>query len=170
LDVELVNRKNILVENKIQDGNLGYHVLNLVQELNTKKYILVNRGWIGGLSNRSDLPNVKLPASYWHIAARLYPVNQDLLSDDAELERLGDIIRVPVLDSNMLSKLAVLFGVEIEPYVLRLDKYDTYALDVNWAWVSMQPEKHLAYAFQWFALSLAFLIISLFVLIKKIED
>ena len=93
-----------------------------------------------------------------------------MLSGDAELENFHDTIRVPVLDSNMLAQLSQLLKVDIEPYVLRLDEEDSQALAVDWAWVSMQPQKHLAYAFQWFALSLAFLIISLFVLVKKVED
>lgn len=170
LDVELAVRKNILVENKIQNGDLGFHVLNLVQDVKTRKYVLINRGWIKGTANRSDLPAVKLPASYWQLQARLYPINQELLSDDAELEEIGDVVRIPVLDTSINEKLKKLFKVDIEPYLLRVDKQDKSALAVEWAWVSMSPEKHLGYAFQWFALALAFLIVSLFVLVKRVDS
>lgn len=168
LEVELVSRKNILIENKIQNGNLGYHVVNLVQDVESKNYLLVNRGWIEGLANRAELPMVDLPASYWQLNARIYPVNLQVLSGDAEIEEYGNSIRIPVLDASVTEGLEKLLSVDIEPYVLRIDHQDSYALDVDWAWVSMLPEKHLAYAFQWFALSLAFLIVSLFVLVKRI--
>ncbi|MBV1908623.1 MAG: SURF1 family protein [Kangiellaceae bacterium] len=169
LDVELAERKNILVENKVQNGKLGYHVLNLVQETVSNKYLLVNRGWIEGRAKRSELPIVNLPSSDWRIYARLYPINQQMLSDDAEIEFKGNNIRVPVLDEHILKVLEKQLSVDIEPYLMRLNPDTEHVFEVNWAWVSMPPEKHLAYAFQWFALSLAFLIISLFVLIKK-ED
>ncbi len=170
LEVELASRKSILVENKIQNGNLGYHVLNLVHEVESNKYILVNRGWVEGLANRSDVPKVDLPANYWQLKARFYPINSQVLSGDAEIEEYGNTIRIPVLDSSVLQGLEKLLSADIEPYVLRIDKQDTYALEVDWAWVSMAPEKHLGYAFQWFALSLAFLIVSLFVLVKRIPE
>ena len=170
LEVELASRKSILVENKIQNGNLGYHALNLVHEVESNKYILVNRGWVEGLANRSDVPQVDLPANYWQLKARFYPINSQVLSGDAEIEEYGNTIRIPVLDSSVLQGLEKLLSADIEPYVLRIDKQDTYALEVDWAWVSMAPEKHLGYAFQWFALSLAFLIVSLFVLVKRIPE
>ena len=170
VEVELASRKSILVENKIQNGNLGYHVLNLVHEVESNKYILVNRGWVEGLANRSDVPKVDLPANYWQLKARFYPINSQVLSGDAEIEEYGNTIRIPVLDSSVLQGLEKLLSADIEPYVLRIDKQDTYALEVDWAWVSMAPEKHLGYAFQWFALSLAFLIVSLFVLVKRIPE
>lgn len=170
LEVELASRKSILVENKIQNGNLGYHVLNLVHEVESNKYILVNRGWVEGLANRNDVPKVDLPANYWQLKARFYPINSQVLSGDAEIEEYGNTIRIPVLDSSVLQGLEKLLSADIEPYVLRIDKQDTYALEVDWAWVSMAPEKHLGYAFQWFALSLAFLIVSLFVLVKRIPE
>ncbi len=168
LEVELASRKNILIENKIQNGNLGYHVVNLVQDPESNKYLLVNRGWVEGLANRVEMPSVDLPASYWQLSARIYPVNSQVLSGDAVIEEYRNSIRIPVLDASVLQGLEKLLSVDIEPYVLRIDQQDSYALDVDWAWVSMLPEKHLAYAFQWFALSLAFLIISLFVLVKRI--
>ena len=170
VEVELASRKSILVENKIQNGNLGYHVLNLVHEVESNKYILVNRGWVEGLANRSDVPKVDLPANYWQLKARFYPINSQVLSGDAEIEEYGNTIRIPVLDSSVLQGLEKLLSADIEPYGLRIDKQDTYALEVDWAWVSMAPEKHLGYAFQWFALSLAFLIVSLFVLVKRIPE
>ncbi len=170
VEVELASRKSILVENKIQNGNLGYHVLNLVHEVESNKYILVNRGWLEGLANRSEVPKVDLPANYWQLNARFYPINSQVLSGGAEIEEYGNTIRIPVLDSSVLQGLEKLLSADIEPYVLRIDKQDTHALEVDWAWVSMAPEKHLGYAFQWFALSLAFLIVSLFVLVKRIPE
>lgn len=167
LEVRLAEKVNLLVENKIQGGELGYHVLNLVQELDSGRFLLINRGWIGAKADRNQLPLVKLPRADWKVVGRVYQINKQILSGDAELESHGKILRLPVLDVHMLSLLEKRFGISIEPYLLRLDENVMDSFEVDWTWVSMSPDKHLGYAFQWFGLSLAFLIISLFVLIKK---
>jgi surfeit locus 1 family protein len=167
LEVVLAEKFNLLVENKIQNGELGYHVLNLVQDLDSGRNVLVNRGWIEGKADRNQLPQIKLPRTDWQVKGRVYQINKQVLSGDAELESHGKILRLPVLDLHMLSLLEKRFDISIEPYLLRLDENVTDSFAIDWAWVSMSPDKHLGYAFQWFGLSLAFLIISLFVLIKK---
>jgi len=167
LQVTLKVHYNLLIENKIQNGNLGYHVLNLVEDNLSGKNLLVNRGWINGTAKRADIPRVDLPLSHWNVKGRIYQINPDILSKDAEIENHGDILRLPVLDTFMLSQLEEHFKLKIEPYLLRLDKNVTDTFEVDWAWISMTPEKHLGYAFQWFALSFAFLMISLFALVKK---
>lgn len=163
----LFDRVNYLVENKIQNGELGYHVLNIVSDLSGDKYFLVNRGWIPGLANRTDLPRVKLPPSKWQLAGRTYPINLQVLSSSAEIENHGKISRLPVMDGHIHSMLEKQLGIKLEPFILRLDQDVKSTFAVDWSWIAMSPEKHLAYAFQWFALALAFLIISIAVLIKK---
>lgn len=167
LKVQLAEFKNILIENKIQNGELGYHVLNLVKDIETGRNFLVNRGWIEGTANRSDIPSVELPELDWELEGRIYPINQQVLSQDAVLENYNRVIRLPVLDTHVLTLLEAQFGLTLEPYLLRLNGKNKDVFDVNWVWISMTPEKHLGYAFQWFGLSLTFLIVSLFALIKK---
>jgi len=169
LDLELIEQVNLLVENKIQNGELGYHVLNLMEDPSSRRYLLINRGWIDAKANRKDIPEIALPPSEWKIKARVYRINEQVLSSDAEIENYGKVIRLPVLDIHIKQLLEKRFNVPIEPYILRLAKENDAGFDVDWEWVNMSPEKHLGYAFQWFALSFAFLIVSLFALIKK-ED
>ncbi len=165
--VELESDINLLLENKIQNGELGYHVLNLVREPISEKVFLVNRGWIAGRAHRDDLPSIDLPLHQWQIKGRLYSINPQVLSEDAAIESHGNLLRLPVLDSFIVSKLENQLGIDIEPYLVRLDSEVNGTFLIDWAWVSMQPEKHLAYAFQWFGLAFTFLIVSLVVLIKK---
>jgi len=163
---ELAERINILVENRIQNGELGYHVLNLVKDQVSNRLILINRGWIEGKAYRNELPEIELPPSLWQINGRLYPMNSQVLSDKAEIENYGNIIRVPVLDSYIVNQLEGRFNLEIEPFLIRLEKDNLASFDTNWEWLNMSPEKHLGYAFQWFALSFTFLVVSLFALVK----
>jgi len=167
IESELALRKSFLIENTIQNGELGYHVLNLVKDKVSDRIVLVNRGWIAGKANRNEIPQIELPPSFWSIKGRVYPINSQVLSDKAEIESFGNVVRVPVLDSYIVKKLEERFHIEIEPFIIRLEKENASSFDVDWEWLNMSPEKHLGYAFQWFALSLTFLIVSLFALIKK---
>jgi len=167
LNTSLMMPKNLLIENKIQNGKLGYHVLNLVNDEGSNKIFLVNRGWVEGKANRQEMPYVRLPANAWQVKGRLYQINPDVLSSNAEIENHGKILRLPILDSYTLELLVAYFELPIEPYILRLDSDVSDVYEVDWQWVSMAPEKHLGYAFQWFALSLAFLLASLYALVKK---
>jgi len=167
LKVLLSDRHNLLIENKIQNGKLGYHVLNLVKDEASGRVFLANRGWVARKADRQELPYLKLPHDSWQVTGRLHQIDAERLSGDAEIENHGKILRLPILDSYILGRLAERFGLPIEPYVLRLDSNVSDVYQVDWKWIGMAPEKHLGYAFQWFALSFAFLLISMFVLIKK---
>ncbi len=157
----------ILLENVIQNGELGYQVLSLVTDKSSHKRLLVNRGWINAKANRSEVPNIKATALDWEVSGRLFPIHSEVLSGKAEIEFFPNLVRIPVLDQSIVMLLEKEFNSKIEPYVVRLDEQSDGHFDIAWNWVSMSPEKHLGYAFQWFGLSFAFLIASLFALIKK---
>ena len=170
LNTSLMMPNNLLIENKIQNGKLGYHVLNLLKDDKSGRIFLVNRGWVEGKANRQELPYLKLPPEIWQVKGRLYKINPDVLSGNAEIENHGKILRLPILDSYTLELLTAHFELPIEPFILRLDSDVSDVYEIDWEWVSMSPEKHLGYAFQWFALSLTFLLASLYVLVKKNDD
>lgn len=168
LELELLNDKVFLLDNKINNKRPGYHVFNLVREIESGKILLVNRGWLFAGLNREILPVVALPNPYWKVKARLYPLQSESISTNAaEIEKINNFYRLPVLDVKTKSDLEKQFNISIEDYVLRLDGDTESAFDTNWVWTNMSPEKHLAYAFQWFTLAFAFLIISIVASIKK---
>jgi len=167
LQVESNAKKSILVENVIQNGKLGYQVLSLVTDKSSHKQLLINRGWIAGRANRNDIPDIESAPYNWTISGRLFPIHQQVLSGQAVVEIFPRLVRIPVLDISMIERLEKQFGGTIEPYLIRISADTKGHFDILWNWVSMPPEKHLGYAFQWFGLSLTFLIISLFALVKK---
>ena len=60
----------------------------------------------------------------------------------------------PLLDENVEGEL-------LAPFVVRLAADQPGALRVDWQVINMQPEKHIAYAVQWFGMALALVIMSL---------
>jgi surfeit locus 1 family protein len=168
LQMELVGYDIFLLDNKMYQQQPGYQVLNVARDVASNKLLLVNRGWIYAGTDRARLPLVELPNRNWHVKGRVYPITAEAIStSSAAIERTGDIYRLPVLDMNILREIEARIGSSFEPYVVRLNSDSDAALGTSWAWTNMSPEKHLAYAIQWFALALAFLIVSLVVCVKK---
>lgn len=168
LNLSLASNKIVLLDNKIKQKKPGYHVYQLAYSASSDRYVLVNRGWIYAGEARENLPKITLPPQDWQVSARIYPLAQESLSTkQAKIEYFPGYMRLPVLDHRILTSLDEYFGVKIEPYILRIDRDDEMALEVNWMWTNMPVEKHLAYAVQWFALALALLVISLIAAIKR---
>src|SRR5690606_26115537 len=51
----------IFLDNKLYQGIAGYHVLTPMRLANSKMYVLVNRGWVPGGHDRSQLPDIRTP-------------------------------------------------------------------------------------------------------------
>ena len=170
LQMELVGYQLLLLDNKIREQKPGYEVLNVARDIDSNKILLVNRGWVSAGADRNRYPQIDMPDKNWHVSGRVYPLVDEAISTaSATIEKSLDIYRLPVLDLKMLAEIEQRLGVKLEPYVVRLNQESEAALEVSWQWTNMSPEKHLAYAIQWFALALAFLIISLVVCVKKGE-
>lgn len=158
----------LLLDNKINNKRPGYHVINIAKEVHSGKYLLVNRGWLFAGLDRNQFPEIEMPAQNWQVKARVYPIVDAAISTtSAEIEFSGDRLRLPVLDQKIKTELEAKLKLPLESYLLRLTPESEGALKIDWVWTNMSPEKHLGYAFQWFALAFTFLIISVFVSIKK---
>lgn len=168
LTVELEREQFFLLDSKIHNKKPGYHVLNLVKDPVTDKVLIVNRGWVFAGKDRNQLPSIDLPPLNWNIEARVYPIAKDAITTAlAKIEKTEGHLRLPQLDLGILKQLEERLNFKIEPYILRLNKDSQGALVTNWIWTNMSPEKHLAYAIQWFSLALAFLIVSLIASFRK---
>jgi surfeit locus 1 family protein len=170
LDLELSGNIVLFLDNKISDKRPGYHVLNIARDKRSDKSLLVNRGWVFAGNDRRNFPYVELPNISWKVNGRIYPiVGESISTARAQVEKQGDHYRLPVLDLAIKKQIEESLDLKLENYLLRLDKGSDAALEVDWVWTNMTPEKHLGYAFQWFALSLALLILSVIASTKKIK-
>ena len=158
----------IFVDNKTHQKAPGYHLLTLAKDKVSNKLVLVNRGWIFGGGDRNVLPSIDRTSFDWQVKGRLYPITEapsTALAGKTEFK--SDGIRIPFVSTETLKDLEKEFNLSIEPYLIRLDKENKSALEVDWQWTNMPVEKHLAYAIQWFGLALALLIISIIVAVKR---
>jgi len=145
---------NVLLDNQIQDGEVGYHVLSPFL-LDRDRAVWINRGWIKGRPDRV-LPRVPHHASTAIIEASVYQALGEVfqLKDDVWLA--GWPLLVQSIDESRLNqRIANELASVFFPLTLRIAPGYSGALTVNWQVINTKPEKHTAYAIQWFGMALA---------------
>lgn len=158
-----------LLDNQVRAGRMGFHVLTLFRT-SMGGAVLVDRGWIPAGSQRNERPLLSPPRStvlrgQVHVpqqaAVHLYTLRYD---------RLRRLDYLPALD---LPVLAQALRLPLVPYVVRLDPVADDGFVRDWVVVAdgrMGPEKHRAYAVQWFGLALAVVVIWLLLLYRHLTD
>lgn len=144
--------QTFLLDNQVQNGKVGYHVVSLMK-LDDGRFVLVNRGWVAMNPDRSRLPDIALAASGQE-TGDIY-MSEELMKNTPVYAEAGWPRRVQRLHLPALSRE---LGVELMPVMVRLQPDSPSALQVQWSAINMLPEKHEAYAIQWFAMSAALII------------
>ncbi len=156
----------ILLDNQVQNGEAGYHVFALFMPAGGNARLLVNRGWVKAGDDRSRPPPLSVPAGEIEIIATAGDIpaaGMRLAGGQAETLAVG-IVRVAYIDPDQIAGLA---GQDLLPYVLRLLPESDHGYLREWHVPGSGEERHLAYAFQWFALAATLLVIYLAVNLKK---
>ena len=148
----------LLLDNRVQGGKVGYEVLNPLR-LADGRTVLVNRGWVQAPPSRDEWPRIPMPSSFLDATVRIAPAP----SMGIRLAGFGvekgprELVRVPSLDFKALSAI---LGIPLEPYQLLLDEGQPDGYDRHWKLPDPDAGKHQAYAFQWFAMATAMLILT----------
>ncbi len=154
-----------LLDNRISNGVVGYEVLSVFQ-LFTGEKILVNRGWIKAEKYREFLPEIASPRQLVTLAGHFYrpegevPILKQVPFSVDWPKRIQQVEWARInqaLGDKKLSALA-------EFRLVSDDQVGAYK--TGWPETNMLPEKHLGYAYQWFALSAVLIILSSIATVK----
>lgn len=150
----------LLLDNRIVRGQVGYEVLLPV--LTNQGILLTNLGWVKAGPYRQQLPVIALEGlgpEFSGVLAKpgLNPMVKETVDDQQPWPRVIQQIDTLLLDQ--------WFSQPVLPFVL-LAGQGTAGFEKNWKPVVMPPEKHIAYAIQWFGLALACALVYLFALIR----
>jgi len=160
--------ETIYLDNAIYNKQVGYQVFQIAEDSVSAKTVLVNRGWIRALPNREQLPEAETVFGNWQIKGRVYPVaDESFIQPEQVMAYVDGHWLLSAMNMVAIESLEKKFRVDLQDYMIRIDGQSEYALEANWVWINMSPDKHLAYAIQWFGLALALLILSVIVAIKK---
>ena len=145
-----------LLDNQFFENKLGYKVLVKVASFDGE--VFLDFGWVKGSLDRSVLPEIALPERVDGLDAVVsYPSN-NVFVDNQFVETFDkngiQIHRIQAVETNET------------PFYL-IATQTSKAFSRFYTPVVMPPEKHLAYAIQWFGIALAALVIGFFALKRK---
>jgi surfeit locus 1 family protein len=151
----------LLLDNRVYQGVAGYQVLtplHLDGAGSGEGWVLVNRGWVPPGASRAQLPAVPGPAERIKLHAMIKLPPERTFRLDAEEEPGTGWPRV--IQEVAIGQISRRLGHPLLPLVLLLDKADPGGFVRDWKPVyGITPDRHRAYAAQWFTLALVLLLI-----------
>ncbi len=155
-----------LIDNQIMDGKSGYFVLTPFLIDKQERAVLINRGWLAAGNDRKVLPNVNLATTTDTITGRInhFPV-VGLKLKGAEIPTESWPSVVQLVDTKVLSDK---LGYELYDFQIELGADAANGYRREWKInTAIPPEKHIAYAVQWFGLALALTCLFVWISIKE---
>lgn len=153
-----IARRNFLLDNRIYQGRYGVEVITPLRLEGEDTVVLVNRGWIAADPSRRTLPELPVDDALQGLEGTVYvPPGEAYtlgpISDNEDWPRLVQALDVPAL--------AVMLDAEVFPYTVRLEPDSAAGFTIDWPLLNTSPEKHRAYAVQWFSMAAVLLMIYL---------
>ena len=147
---EFLLDRQLLLDNRMRQGRYGLEVLTPLRLQGSKALVLVNRGWVAGDPARRQLPPLSTPTGLQHLRGTVYvppgePYTLGSETDSGPWPRLLLALDLPAITAMLAEPLY--------PYSVRLDADSPAALETDWPLLNNSPEKHRAYAFQWFSMA-----------------
>ena len=159
--------KFFLLDNRVLSGRVGFELL-LPFRIDSGQLVLVNRGFVVMGRTRDEIPVIPALKPVEIAEGNIYLAQNSLFSlteDSSEVTRWPRIVQ----QSNP-EILQALLGEPLYPHVVRLKFNDPNALPRYWPTTVMQPEKHRAYATQWFAMAFTITLAFAFFSFRKPDD
>jgi surfeit locus 1 family protein len=144
----------LLLDNKILDGVVGFEVLQLFRDQSGLNF-LVNRGFVPAGRTRSENPEIPKIEDFLG-AFEGYVYRQTTNPYTIEAEKV-DYNFPQIVQTPGTFDLSKKLNSEISPFIIRMRDKQAGALPRSWQVSNIKPEKHQAYAVQWFLMSLAIL-------------
>ena len=147
------NSHMFLLDNRTYQGRVGFHVFTpfITDSGDT---VIVDRGWIAGIPDRSRLPDVPDVHGLVTIGGQSWLPAGDafLLSEDVWREEWPKVMQA-IDQERMTRALEKESNVTAESWLLVQDSDQPGSLQKNFHLTNMPPSRHFGYAMQWFAMA-----------------
>jgi surfeit locus 1 family protein len=158
--------RHILLDNQIWQGQAGIYVFTPFFTTEGTA-ILVNRGWLPLSPDRRTLPRIPTPNDEVVLKGMLNtpPVPGRMLGS---ADRLGQVQWPQLVTYLNLPDISATLGTSLENWVVQLSKTEPDGFDGrDWQAVYLSSSRHQGYAFQWFALLTACVVMWVFLGLRK---
>jgi surfeit locus 1 family protein len=154
----------VLIDNRIVRGVVGYYVVMPLKIADSERYVLVNRGWIAGTGSRGTLPQIATPAQNLRLTGLA------TVPSRRYLELSTKTIEGNVWQNLTLERYRATVPIAIQPVVIQQESGLDDGLVREWPAPDLGIDKHYAYAFQWFVMAAAILVIYLAINVKRADQ
>ena len=165
--------KTFLIDNKIKNKKPGFNVISLFRLNITNEIIVVDRGWIQMKGDRKNihknfkfLNNQNIEKDVQEINGYIFPRDKSYtigdISTDNNWPRLLQAVNFEAIEDTIDEKDSFVSGV-----VFRLGLENKFGFNRSWEIISMSSAKHLGYAFQWFAMAIALVVLTVLFFKRK---
>ena len=151
----------VLIDNRIVRGAVGYYVVMPLKIEGSERYVLVNRGWVAGTGSRGTLPQIATPAQTLRIAGLATAPSKRYL------ELSTKTVEGNVWQNLTLERYRATVPIALQPVVIQQDSKLDDGLVREWSAPDLGIDKHYAYAFQWFVMAAAIVIIYIACNVRK---
>lgn len=152
------DQHQFLIDNQVKDGQAGYFVMTPFFIAGRGDAVLVNRGWVPLQQDRSVKPKIRINQLKTTTSGRVnhFPgVGLKLPGADRPTDGWPAVVQI--VNTNILAEILgyslLDFQIEMNPTMPEGYRRDWQSAQI------MTPERHFAYAFQWFALAATFTVL-----------
>ena len=158
--------KYFLLDNRVVNGRVGYDVYTPLHRADDS-VILVNRGFVVQGASRDHLPEVLTPDFEFSVKGLLDnpPSKTVVLADNVNQSNTWPVV-LQYLD---LEEVKTMLGKPVFDMIIRLDENEEYGFTRVIPALNLFSAKNTGYAFQWYAMTMALIIIYFTVNTKKRE-
>lgn len=158
--------RQILIDNRVHQGRVGYHVITPLRLENSEVRLLVNRGWVAIGEGRDRLPSVDAPAGLQQVSgvATVPAEKYFTLREPDPLDRGWQ----RVWQNMDMARYGAAVPFPVQPVVVLLDPTSgAGGFTREWSRLDAGISVHQGYAFQWFMLAAGLAAIYLFMSLRR---
>lgn len=160
-----ISNKQFVLDNQIQNHKVGYNILTPFKVADTDFVVLVDRGWVPMEKSRELLPEIKVSETLREVIGVVYaPFGEPFTLGEIDN---GDIQWPRLIQYLDFAALSQRLEISLQPFTLRLDSDQQNGYLREWEIFAFSPNRHIAYAAQWFGLALTLLIIFIVLHVSK---
>jgi surfeit locus 1 family protein len=163
---QFLNSPQLLLDNQIDNQQIGYHVFTPFLIDNMNLYIMVNRGWIA--KERFDMKDISVDTGVIELHGKLNHSPQvGIQLGEIELDATKPSQAITYFDRKVVSKflyenLCKDLSCIVSDRILLLDKKLNHGFKREWNPVVMPPAKHMGYAVQWFSMTIVLILLFIY--------
>jgi surfeit locus 1 family protein len=157
--------RQVLIDNIIRGGRVGYFVVTPFEVAPGEPLLIVNRGWVPKPAGGAALEDISVGDEWRTLNGRAGHLPRVAIKSGPAFAKPGEWPRVAVYPTQ--DEVSAELGREVMPFVLLLDVTEKEGFLRQWEPQQSGAMTHYGYAFQWFAMCLALIVISIWQLRRR---